>query len=103
MSIRRINFQRWADYDAARRIDWRGEVFNWSNEFASQITLAAAVLRGDGPFPAISDEVRCVVGDKVMTLRRGDVDELLVLALEASVRALEVIKAAKEDPNGPPA
>ena len=100
VSIRRINHQRWTDYDNARRIEWRGEVFLWSNEFSSQITMAAAVLRGDGPFPALSDTVRAVVGDKLMTLTRADVDELLVLSLEASVRALEVIKAAKEPADG---
>ncbi len=103
MSIRRINHQRWQDYNAARVIEWRGETFNWSNEFASQIILAHAVLRDDGPFPALTDRVRCVVGDKIMTLSRPEVDELLVLALEAGVRCLEVIKAAKEDPDGPPA
>ena len=103
MSIRRINHQRWQDYNAARVIEWRGETFNWSNELMAQIVPAYLVLRDDGPFPSLNDRVRCVVGDKVLNLSRAEVDELLVLGLEAGVRCMEVIKAAKEDPNGPPA
>ena len=102
--MRQINFQRYRAYDEARRIEWRGDAFAWTPEFGTQLVMAQSVLRPDGPFPAMTDQVRCVVGNKILTLGRAEVDELLVLALEASVRAMEVIKAATEEtPNGPPA
>jgi hypothetical protein len=71
----------------------------YSTEFATQIMLARDVMSPDGPFPALSDTVTCVVGTEVLTLTRDEIDELLELALQASVRAMQVInqaKAAKE-------
>ena len=95
--MRQINFQRYREYNAARRIVWRGQEFLWTPEFAIQIMQAQQALRPDGPFPPMTEHVRCVVGKKIMNLTLPEADELFVMSLEASVRAQEVINAATEE------
>jgi hypothetical protein len=86
-----MSYDRHRALQEAHRIEWRGNVLQYSPDLAAQLVLAQAALRPDGPFPAITDSVRCVVGKQVMTLGRGEVEELVLLALKASVAGLEVI------------
>ena len=90
-----MSYDRHRAYSEACRIEWRGKVFRYSTDFATQIMLARDVMRPDGPFPALSDTVECVVGTEILTLSRDDIDELLELALQASVAAMKIINQAK--------
>lgn len=89
-------------YNDACRIEWRGKVFRYSTDFATQIMLARDVMRPDGPFPALSDTVECVVGTEVLTLTRDDIDDLLEKALSASVAAMKIINQARAESEGNP-
>ena len=96
-----MSYDRHRAYQEACRITWRGQTLQYSPELAAQLVLAQAALRPDGPFPALTDSVRCVVGRQVVDLGRGEVDELIHLALGASVAALEVINGVKGETDGP--
>lgn len=90
-----MSYDRHRLYSEACRIDWRGKVFRYSPEFATQIMLARSAMQPDGPFPALTDTVECVVGTEILTLNRDEVDELLELALRASVAAMKIVNQAK--------
>ena len=90
-----MSYDRHRAYSEACRIDWRGKVFRYSTDFVTQIMLARDVMRPDGPFPALSDTVECVVGTEVLSLTRDDIDELLEKSLQASVAGMKVINQAK--------
>ena len=90
-----MSYDRHRAYEEACRIQWRGKVFRYSTDFSSQIMLARDVMRPDGPFPALSDTVECVVGTEILTLSRDDIDELLELCLRSSVAAMKVINQAR--------
>lgn len=89
------SFDRHRAYEEACTITWRTKKLRYSPDFATQIMLARDVMRPDGPFPALSDTVECVVGNEVLELTRNDIDELLELSLQASVNAMKVINQAK--------
>lgn len=96
------SYDRHRALDEAYRIEWRGKRMRYSPEFATQIMLAKDVLSPDGPFGAMHENVQCVVGTEVLTLVRDEIDELLELALQASVRGMQVINQAKASKEGTP-
>lgn len=91
-----MTYDRHRALEEAHRIVFNGQEFKYSQEFGMQLLLAQAALRPDGPFPALLDHVDIVVGNQMLTVRRGDVDQLLDLAQSASVAGLRIINGVKE-------
>lgn len=79
----------------AHRIEWNGQDIRYSPELGMQLLLAQAALRPDGVFPAKTDHVELVIGTEVITVRLGEVEELLDLAQAASVKGLRVINGVR--------
>lgn len=96
------SYDRHRALEEAYRIEWRGKRMRYSTEFASQINLAKSVLNPYTPFGAMCETVQCVVGTEVLTLGRDEIDQLLELALQASVRGMQVINQAKAKTEGTP-
>ncbi|CAB4140983.1 hypothetical protein UFOVP399_53 [uncultured Caudovirales phage] len=96
------SYDRHRALEEAYRIEWRGKRMRYSPEFATQIMLAKDVLSPDGPFSAMMESVQCVVGTEVLTLGRDEIDQILELALQASVRGMQVINQAKAKTEGTP-
>lgn len=92
------NYDRHRALAEARTIAWHGQEFQYSPEFALQLLLAQAALRPDGVFEAKADHVDIVVGNAFQTVRLGEVEELLDLAQEASVKVQRVINGVRAAP-----
>jgi hypothetical protein len=87
----------------ARLITWRGLQFKYSPEFVTQLLVAQNALRPDGPFDARLEEVEIVVGNTWQTVRRGEVEELLDLTLDAATQVVSVLNGIPPKPTEGPA
>lgn len=89
------NYDRHRALAEARRIEWNGQVLTYSPNLVSQLLLAKDAMLPDGPFAPKAEEARVVIGNEVMTVRRGEVEELLDLARAASVQEMMVINGVR--------
>lgn len=94
------NYDRHRALADARRIEWNGQTLTYSPELVAQLLLAKDAMLPDGPFAPKAEEARVVIGTQIMLVRRGEVEELLDLAREASVKAMSIINGVNNSEKG---